>query len=70
MSSSELATGPATKPATVIKKGPTQEQIVAGFQQLRQEQRNISTKVAELESDLNEHRYGIAPIDVDSINGL
>lgn len=38
------------------KKGPTQEQIVAGFNQLRQEQRNISTKVAELESDLNEHK--------------
>lgn len=44
------------KPAMAVKKGPSQEQIVAGFNQLRQEQRNITTKVAELESDLNEHR--------------
>ncbi|RWS24217.1 Deoxyribonuclease tatD-like protein [Leptotrombidium deliense] len=33
----------------------TQEQIIAGFNQLRQEQRNLASKVVELEADLNEH---------------
>ncbi|XP_076335673.1 prefoldin 2 [Tachypleus tridentatus] len=34
----------------------SQEQIVYGFNQLRQEQRNIVSKLAELEMDLNEHK--------------
>ena len=30
--------------------------IIAGFNQLRQEQRAISSKIVELESDASEHR--------------
>ncbi|XP_014670449.1 PREDICTED: prefoldin subunit 2-like [Priapulus caudatus] len=37
-------------------KMPTNEQIVAGFNQLRQEQRAIASKLSELELELNEHR--------------
>jgi len=32
-----------------------QEQVITGFNQLRQAQRNLSNKIVELESDLNEH---------------
>ncbi|XP_030638397.1 prefoldin subunit 2-like [Chanos chanos] len=35
--------------------GPSAEQVVAGFQRLRQEQRSIATKAAELEMEINEH---------------
>ena len=38
-------------------KGKTQEQIVAGFQELRQQQRNMATRVAEVEMDLKEHEW-------------
>ncbi len=38
-------------------KQPTNEQIVSGFNQLRQEQRGLMTKIAELEGDQNEHRF-------------
>lgn len=34
----------------------TQEQIVAGFNQLRQEQRAMASKIAEVEADVNEHK--------------
>ena len=37
-------------------KGPTNEQIVGKFNQLRQEQRSLMSKIAELEGDQNEHR--------------
>lgn len=36
-------------------KAKQQEQIVAGFQELRQQQRAISSKVSELEMDMKEH---------------
>ncbi|XP_054760558.2 prefoldin subunit 2-like [Lytechinus pictus] len=56
------------------KKGKTgnakkmsHEQIVSGFNQLRQEQRALVTKIAELESDQNEHRLVIETLqDVDN----
>ena len=40
------------------KKADTaaQEKIVAQFQQMRQEQRAIANKIAEFESDKNEHK--------------
>ena len=40
------------------KKGEvlTQEKIVSQFQQMRQEQRAIANKIAELESEKNEHK--------------
>ncbi|XP_072166197.1 prefoldin subunit 2-like [Diadema setosum] len=37
-------------------KNLSSEQIIAGFNQLRQEQRALVSKIAELESDQNEHR--------------
>ena len=43
-------------------KGKTQEQIVAGFQELRQQQRAVASKISELNVDLKEHEL------VDSIN--
>lgn len=32
-------------------------QVVATFQRMRQEQRSMASKAAELEMDINEHRY-------------
>jgi prefoldin subunit 2 len=43
-------------------KGKTQEQIVAGFQELRQQQRAVASKISELNADLKEHEL------VDSID--
>ncbi|XP_076457479.1 prefoldin subunit 2-like [Babylonia areolata] len=40
-------------------KGKTQEQIVAGFQELRQQQRNIASRIAEVEMDMKEHELVI-----------
>jgi len=37
-------------------KGLSQEQIIAGFNQLRQEQRQLANKIVELETDLTEHK--------------
>lgn len=36
-------------------KGKSHEQIIAGFQELRQQQRNIAGKISELNVDLKEH---------------
>ena len=33
------------------------EEIVMGFNQLRQEQRQLANKISELEVDITEHRY-------------
>ncbi|GAB6019253.1 Prefoldin subunit 2 [Chamberlinius hualienensis] len=41
------------------QKGLTQEQIISGFNQLRQEQRALVAKAAELEMELNEHNLVI-----------
>ncbi|XP_038126206.1 prefoldin subunit 2 [Cyprinodon tularosa] len=35
--------------------GPSAEQVVATFQRMRQEQRSMASKAAELEMDINEH---------------
>ena len=43
-----------TKPK---QKTLSQEQIVAGFNQLRQEQRQLANKIVELEGDVTEHKY-------------
>lgn len=43
---------PAAKPA---KK--SSEEVFAGFQNLRTEQRQLANKISELEMDLNEHKY-------------
>lgn len=34
-------------------------QVVAGFNRLRQEQRGLASKAAELEMELNEHKYAL-----------
>ncbi|XP_062595383.1 prefoldin subunit 2-like [Saccostrea cucullata] len=50
--------------ATNINK--SKEQIVAGFQELRQQQRAIATKISELEMDMKEHELVIETLkDVD-----
>ncbi|XP_074837104.1 prefoldin subunit 2 [Carettochelys insculpta] len=43
----------ATAPST--GKALTTEQVVAGFNRLRQEQRGLASKASELELELNEH---------------
>ncbi|KAL1491823.1 hypothetical protein ABEB36_012360 [Hypothenemus hampei] len=52
----------ATDPKKTDKKagkGLDPQEILTGFQALRSEQRNLSTKLSELEVDLNEHRLVI-----------
>lgn len=41
--------------STAKPKPKSQEQIVAGFQELRQTQRAIASKIAEIEMDMKEH---------------
>jgi hypothetical protein len=45
------------KKNSLPKKGMTQEEIVAGFNKLRQEQRSLGGQVMEIEGDINEHGY-------------
>ncbi|KAK5650396.1 hypothetical protein RI129_001425 [Pyrocoelia pectoralis] len=40
-------------------RGPTAEDIMLGFQQLRGEQRSLASKLSEFEMELNEHRLVI-----------
>lgn len=42
------------KPAT--KSGKTNEEIYAGFQTLRNDQRIMASKLSEMEAELNEHK--------------
>lgn len=42
-----------TKMASNINK--SKEQIIAGFQELRHQQRAIASKISELEMDMKEH---------------
>lgn len=37
-------------------KAKTNEEVFAGFQNLRSEQRQLANKISELEMDLNEHK--------------
>ncbi|XP_029932870.1 prefoldin subunit 2 [Myripristis murdjan] len=37
------------------QSGPSAEQVVATFQRMRQEQRSMASKAAELEMEINEH---------------
>lgn len=39
-----------------VKNGKTNEEIYAGFQTLRNEQRVMANKLTEMEAELNEHR--------------
>ncbi|PVD26923.1 hypothetical protein C0Q70_12071 [Pomacea canaliculata] len=40
-------------------KGKSQEQIIAGFQELRQQQRVVASRIAEVEMDMKEHELVI-----------
>lgn len=51
-----MATEIAAKSSKPAPKKISQEQIIGGFNQLRQEQRAMSTKVVELEGDQSEHK--------------
>ncbi|CAI9737358.1 prefoldin subunit 2-like [Octopus vulgaris] len=47
-------------------KSKTNEQIIAGFQELRQQQRALASKISEVEMDLKEHNLVIENLsDVD-----
>lgn len=54
------STSDSSKPSSSAKATKTkpvnQEQIIAGFNQLRQEQRTLANKIVELECDVNEHK--------------
>ncbi|KAG9346655.1 hypothetical protein JZ751_006966 [Albula glossodonta] len=55
-SSSSSTTASKTNNSTGGKQsGPSAEQVVAAFQRMRQEQRSMAAKVAELEMEINEH---------------
>ncbi|XP_019713888.1 prefoldin subunit 2 [Hippocampus comes] len=59
----------ASKPANSTggkQSGPSAEQVVATFQRMRQEQRSMASKAAELEMESNEHSLVIDTLkDVD-----
>nr|CAG4644491.1 EOG090X0L97 [Lepidurus arcticus] len=44
-------------------QGPSQEEIIHGFNQLRNEQRQLISKVSELEAEQNEHKLVIETLD-------
>ncbi|KAM9501858.1 prefoldin subunit 2 [Clarias gariepinus] len=47
--------GTGSKSSGGKQSGPSAEQVVATFQRMRQEQRSMASKAAELEMDINEH---------------
>lgn len=55
-----MATESSKKAGNSSKTGKqkvlSQEHIMMGFNQLRQEQRSLAAKAAELEMELNEHK--------------
>lgn len=44
---------------TSSKGGKSNEEIFAGFQTLRNEQRMMANKLSEMEMELNEHKYAL-----------
>ena len=42
-----------------MKDKKNQEEIIQGFQAMRNEQRSIASKISELQQDLNEHKIVI-----------
>ena len=51
----EMADGKSSK-VSPPSPSPPQEKVLAQFQQLRQEQRALSAKIAEIEADRSEHK--------------
>ncbi|KAK1154890.1 prefoldin subunit 2-like [Acipenser oxyrinchus oxyrinchus] len=65
-SSSNSAAGAKANSTGAKQAGPAAEQVVAGFQRMRQEQRSLASKAAELEMEINEHSLVIETLrDVD-----
>ncbi|KAG7465262.1 hypothetical protein MATL_G00174490 [Megalops atlanticus] len=54
-SSSSTAASKTNNSTGGKQSGPSAEQVVAAFQRMRQEQRSMAAKVAELEMEINEH---------------
>jgi hypothetical protein len=46
-------------------KNRNAEEIVNGFNTLRNEQRRLAYKISEMEVDLNEHKYDSRPFKPD-----
>ncbi len=55
MSQIKMASTDMSKAKSAAKSKIAQEQIVAGFQELRQAQRAIASKISELEMERKEH---------------
>ncbi|KAJ8405386.1 hypothetical protein AAFF_G00318590 [Aldrovandia affinis] len=54
-SSSSTAASKTNNSTGGKQSGPSAEQVVAAFQRMRQEQRSMAAKTAELEMEINEH---------------
>ncbi|KAG5853258.1 prefoldin subunit 2 [Anguilla rostrata] len=54
-SSSSTAASKTSNSTGGKQSGPSAEQVVAAFQRMRQEQRSMAAKAAELEMEINEH---------------
>ncbi|KAM4714136.1 prefoldin subunit 2 [Anableps anableps] len=67
MAANSSSTGSKSSSSSGGKQSaPSAEQVVATFQRMRQEQRNMASKAAELEMDINEHSLVIETLkDVD-----
>lgn len=67
MAANSSSTGNKPSNSTGGKQsGPSAEQVVASFQRMRQEQRSMASKAAELEMEINEHSLVIETLkDVD-----
>jgi prefoldin subunit 2 len=46
-----------------MKDKKSQEEIIQGFNTMRNEQRSIAAKINELQQDLNEHKIVIETLD-------
>ena len=51
----KMASTSASSSKASSKKAPSHEQIVNGFQEMRQQQRAIASKISELEMERKEH---------------
>ena len=55
----------------MAEKKKSKEEIVEGFNRLRQEQRSVASKIAELEADKMEHNLVIDALnEVDSLGKI
>lgn len=57
MASAKNAGKSTAAATTTTRGGKSNEEIFAGFQSLRNEQRVMANKLSEMEMELNEHKY-------------